>query len=126
MGAGAILAERLIKEHGVEFLEFTPDRAHFSNHGNLCDTFLVKELWGGRLTTICPWRWGGRQGYEIALQRECPVRYLARVPRLKVELDNSFSGYGIGLAVSDADWHFGKRYGRGALASPALKEGEER
>ena len=103
---GAILALRLQKEFGVQFTNHIPNRAHWRRHGDLDDTFLVREYVspnGARIfSTIVPWTWRGRSGLEIALQYDVPVRQLSKA-RLLISFNEVFSAYGIGLLVADAD-----------------------
>ena len=105
--SGARIAERLQREFGVVFREAVPTRAHYSRHGDLGDIFLVTERVMGRgrviLSTQIPWEWNGHRGIEIALQHEVPARKLAKA-RLELNVSDVFSGYGVGLYVSDADW----------------------
>jgi hypothetical protein len=107
VGDGETIARRLRDEHGVAF-ERWPDRAHTHNHGDLRDTFLVHTSWLLRrssrdrfaVNTNVGWRWNGHRGREIGLAPETTARQLARAKVLRVELDDNFSGYGVGLWVS--------------------------
>lgn len=105
---GEVIARRLRDEHGVEF-ERWPDRAHTHSHGDLRDTFLCHTMWalGHSLrrrrfvvNTNVGWRWAGHRGREVGLAPETTTRQLARTGVLRVDLDDNFSGYGVGLWVS--------------------------
>lgn len=110
MGAGAVIAKRLQEEHGVRF-ERLPDRVHTHNHGDLRDTFLVHTTWILRhafrkrfcISTQVDWKWNGHRGVEVGLAPETSTYRLSKAKSLKIELDDNFSPYGVGLWVSEGN-----------------------